>query len=59
MEIQNNFAEQTAESETETPQIMQKEEAGSEEEEIDQLLKVPIKGAVKWEKRSSEKNQKT
>ena len=54
METQNNFAEQTAEPEIETPQITQKEEAQSKEEEIDQLPKDPIKGAVKWEKRSSE-----
>ena len=57
MEIQNNFAEQTEEAETETPPIMQKEEAQSEDE-IHQLPKIPINGTVKWEKRSSERKTK-
>ena len=36
---------------------MQKEEAQIEEE-IDQLPKIPIRGTVKWEKRSSERKTK-
>ena len=55
MENPNNFAEQTTEAETE---IVQKEEAQSAEDEIHQLPKVPIKGAIKWEKRISERKTK-
>ena len=56
MEIQNNFAEQTAEVETETPPKTQNE--AQSEEEIDQSPKILIKGTVKWEKRSSERKTK-
>ena len=58
METPNNFAEQPIEAEIETPQTTQKEEIQSEEDEINQLPKVPIKGAVKWEKRISERKTK-
>ena len=58
METPNNFAEQPIEAEIETPQTTQKEEIQSEEDETNQLPKVPIKGAVKWEKRISERKTK-
>ena len=58
METPNNFTEQPIEAEIETPQITQKEEIQSEEDEISHLPKVPIKGAVKWEKRISERKPK-
>ena len=58
METPNNFAEQPTEAEIETPQTTQKEEIQSEEDEIHQLPKAPIKGAVKWEKRISERKTK-
>ena len=58
METPNNFAEKSTEAEIESPQTTQKEEIQSEEDDFHQLPKVPIKGAVKWEKRISERKTK-
>ena len=53
METQSQIAEETERNETEPQLEIQKEEAQIEEERIDELPKIPVKGTVKWEKRSS------
>ena len=55
METQSQIAEETERNETEPQLEIQKEEAQNEEERIDELPKIPVKGTVKWKKRSSER----
>ena len=49
------YPKEETESTEQTHDKTEEDEARKEEEHVSQLPKVPVKGTVKWEKRSSER----